>query len=241
VNNITQDLTKAEHEAQNITIKNHPEVFELVATMLNLYINGLNLIESLNDKNSDTAWVWLFLITRSFHSMRCAVELMKKAYYAQAMSLIRMVTEAYLLCGNCKNNKTIIDAILHNIPNKPDGKTTFNYRELAIAMDSLVVYEKDYIFECQFSHTSSLSLGIITTKTDSSNRELKLAPVYDEILFIACCELVLKNGLLMASFLEELLDALSKEKVNAWRIKAKTGVQQIQEWLDGLKERYGNC
>jgi len=33
---------------------------------------------------------------------------------------------------------------------------------------------------------------------------------------------------------------LSKEKVNTWRIKAKTGVQQVQEWLDGLKERYGN-
>lgn len=33
---------------------------------------------------------------------------------------------------------------------------------------------------------------------------------------------------------------LSKGKVNTWRIKAKTGVQQVQEWLDGLKERYGN-
>ena len=240
MNNITLNLIKAENEAQDITIKNHPEVFEAVATMLNLYINGFSLIGSLDNKNSDTDWVWLFLITRSFYSIRCSVELMKKAYYAQAISLIRMVTEAYFLCGNCENDKTITDAVLHNIPNRPDGRTIFDYKKLATNMDSLVVYEKDYIFECQFSHTSSVSLGIMTTKINSNNRELKPVPAYEEILFIACCELVFKNGLLMASFLEKLLENLSKENVNAWRIKAKTGVQQVQEWLDELKERYGS-
>jgi len=240
MNNITLNLIEAEKKAQAITIKNHPEVFELVATMMSLYINGFNLIGSLDDKNSDTDWVWLFLLVRSFYSIRCSVELMKKAYYAQAISLIRMVTEAYFLCGNCENDKTIIDAVLHKIPNRPDGSTIFHYKKLAKAMDSLALYEKDYVFECQFSHTSNLSLGIMTTKINSSNRELRPVPVYDETLFIACCELALKNGFLMASFVEKLLDGLSKEKVNAWRIKAQTGVQQIQEWLDGLKERYGN-
>jgi len=241
VNNIKKlDITKAEHKAQDITIKNHFEVFELVTTMLNLYINGFSIVGRLDDKNSDTDWVWLFLIVRSFYSIRCSIELMEKAYYAQAVSLIRMVTEAYFLCGNCENDKTIIDAVLHNMPNRPDGSTRFNYKELAINMDALVMYEKDYTFECQFSHTSNLSLGIMTTKINSSNRELRPVPVYDEILFIACCELALKNGFLMASFVEKLLDDLSKEKVNAWRIKTKTGVQQIQEWLDGLKERYGS-
>ena len=240
MNNTALNLIKAENEAQTITIKNHSEVFELVATTLNLYINGFSLIGSLNHKNSDTDWVWLFLITRSFYSIRCSVELMKKAYYAQAISLIRMVTEAYFLCGNCEKDKAIIDAVLHNIPNRRDGSTRFNYKKLATDMGALVMYEKDYIFECQFSHPSSLSLGIMTTRVNSDNRELKPVPAYDEILFIACCELVFKNGLLMASFLEKLLEDLSKEKVNAWRIKAKTGTQQIREWLDGLKERYGS-
>lgn len=240
MNDIIRDIIKAERKAQDITIKNHFELFELVTTMMNLYINGFNLIGTLDDTNSDVDWFWLFLTTRSFHSIRCSVELMKKAYYAQAVSLIRMVTEAYFLCGNCEKDKTIIDAVLHNIPNRRDGSTRFAYKELATNMGALLMYKKDYIFECQFSHTSNLSLGIMTTEINSSNRELELAPVYDEILFIACCELVLKNGLLMASFVEKLLDDLSKEKVNTWRIKAKTGVQQVQEWLDGLKERYGS-
>jgi hypothetical protein len=240
VDNIELNIPEAEHKAQNITVKKHLDVFELVTIMLNLYIHGFNLIGKLDDKNNDIDWVWLFLTVRSFHSIRCSIELMKKAYYAQAMSLIRMVTEAYFLCGNCENDQTIIDAILHNKPNKLGGRTIFKYKKLARDMGSLAIYENDYMHECDFTHTSSLSLGIMTTEINSTNRELSLVPAYDEILFVDCCELVLRNGLLVASFLEKLLDDVSKEKVNAWRITAKTGVQQIQQWLGGLKEKYVN-
>ena len=236
MDNIELNILEAERKVQNITVKNHFDVFELITTMLNLHIHGFNLIGKLDDKNSDTDWVWLFLTVRSFHSMRCALELMKKAYYAQAISLIRMVTEAYFLCGNCENNKTISDAILHNKPTK----LIFNYKILADDMRCPALYKNCYMHECDFTHTSSLSLGAMTTEINPTNRELSLVPTYNEILFLDCCELILRNGLLMASFLEKLLDDLSKEKVNAWRMKAKTGVQQIEQWLDGLKAKYGN-
>lgn len=240
MNRRTVDLIEAEKKAKEITIKNHREEFELLTKMLNLYTSGFSMIPHLNDKNSDNDWVWLFLMTRSFLSIRCAIELMTKAYYAQAMALIRIVTEAYFLCGNCENNKTIIDAVIHNIPNKRDGRTIFNYKELAKKMDSLGLYENDYRHECSFSHTSSLSLGIMTTVIDSNNRELSPVPDYKELLFMDCCELAFRNGLLMVRFVEKLIDNVSKEKVNAWRVKAKPEVELIQEWLSGLKERYGS-
>ena len=240
MNRRTVDLIEAEKKAKEITIKNHREEFELLTKMLNLYTSGFSMIPHLNDKNSDNDWVWLFLMTRSFLSIRCAIELMTKAYYAQAMALIRIVTEAYFLCGNCENNKTIIDAVIHNIPNKRDGRTIFNYKELAKKMDSLDLYENDYRHECSFSHTSSLSLGIMTTVIDSNNRELSPVPDYKELLFMDCCELAFRNGLLMVSFVEKLIDNVSKDKVNAWRVKAKPEVELIQEWLSGLKERYGS-
>lgn len=240
MNDVTLDLIKAEKEAQEITVKKHMEVFELLTTMLNLYINGFNLIPSLDSKNSDTDWVWLCLITRSYYSLRCSIELMKKAYYGQAMALIRIVTEAYFLCGNCEDDQTIADAILRNKPNRPDGRTIFNYRELADNMRASDVYEKDYVSECQFAHTSSLSVKIMTTRISASNRRLNPVPEYNELLFIACCELALKNGVLMASFLEKLLGDLSQEKVNTWRLQVKTGTQAILEWLDSLKHTYGD-
>ena len=240
MNNITLNLIESEKKVKDITIKSNPEEIELLATLLSLYTNGFSLLGNLDNKTSDTNWLWLFLITRSFFSIRCSIELMMKAYYAQAIALIRIVTEAYFLCGNCEKNKTIIDALLHNKPNMPNGKTKFVYKDLATAMDVLPLYEKDYIFECNYSHTSSQSLGIMTIEINASNRELKPVPFYDEISFITCCESAFRNGLLMAEFLERLLANVSKEKVKAWRIEAKTGVQQIKEWLSGLKERYGS-
>ena len=238
MNRLTVNLIEAEKEARKVTIKRHPKESELLTTMLNLYTSGLSLLPYLNSKISDTNWVWLFLITRSFFSLRCAIELMRKAYYAQAMALIRIVTETYFLCGNCENNKAIVDALLHNKPNRPDGKTIFTYKELAKDMAALPIYENDYLFACKYSHTSSLSLGIMTIETDISNRELKPVPFYDEISFIACCELAFRNGMLMADFLEKLLANVSKERVKVWRIKAETEVQQIQDWLAKLKEKY---
>ena len=239
-NNIRVNLVEAENQARAITIKRHYDVCELLTTMLNLYTTGFSLIGALDNKGSDTDWVWLFLITRSFFSLRCSVELMMKAYYAQAIALVRIVTEASFLCGNCEKDRTIIDALLHNKPNRPNGKTRFDYKQLATDMKASLIYEKDYTFECNYLHTSSQSLGIMTTESNGSNRELQPVPFYDEIAFITCCESAFRSGLLMAEFLERLLDDLSKEKVRAWRVTAKTGVEQIKEWLSGLKERYGS-
>ena len=117
--NQNRDLIADERQTLKKTVANHGEEIELLATMLNLYINGFSLTGSLNDQNTDINWVWLFLLTRSFHSLRCSLELMQKGYYAQTMALLRMVTEAYFLCGNAKKNPTIADAILRN---KPTGR-----------------------------------------------------------------------------------------------------------------------
>ena len=233
MNRLALDLIEAEKKAREVTVKNHPNESELLTTMLNLYTSGFSLLPHLNSKTSDTNWVYLFLITRSFLSISCAVELMRKAYYAQAIALLRVVPEAYFLCGNCENNTTIVDTLLHNKPQR------FRYKDLAKAMNALPIYENDYAFECNYSHTSSLSLGIMTVEIDASNRWLKPIPFYDEMSFTACCALAFRNGLLMAYFLEKLLDDVSKEKVKAWRVELKTKVQRIQEWLAKFKEKYG--
>ena len=80
----------------------------------------------------------------------------------------------------------------------------------------------------------------MTTVIDSNSRELSPVPDYKELLFMDCCELAFRNGLLMVRFVEKLIDNVSKEKVNAWRVEAKPEVELIQEWLRELKERYGS-
>ena len=107
-------------------------------------------------------------------------------------------------------------------------------------MDATVMYEKDYAFKCKFSHFTSLSAGIMTIEIDSHSRQLTLVPVYDKVLFLACCELALKNGRLMTQFVYELLTDLSEEKANNWLAKSTEGIKEIDDWLDDLKHKYGS-
>jgi len=240
MNNTTLNLIEAEKKAKDITIKNHPEVFELVEIMMHLYITGFNLIGDSNIKR-DTDKVWLALIVRSYHSLICSVALMERGYYAQSMALIRMVIEAYFLCGNCEKDKTIVDAVLHNKPNRPNGKTRFYYSTLAAKMGASDWHDSDYVFACDFTHMSHRTTeAMTTTKIRPGYRSLKLLPSYDELAFIACSKLLLRNGLLMTKFLGRLLDEVSKENVTTWHIKARAAVQQAEEWSGGLKGRYGN-
>ena len=66
MNNITLNLIESEKKVKDITIKSNPEEIELLATLLSLYTNGFSLLGNLDNKTSDTNWLWLFLITRSF-------------------------------------------------------------------------------------------------------------------------------------------------------------------------------
>jgi len=234
MNNITLNLIEAEKKAEDVAVKNHPKVFELVEIMMSLYVDGFNLIGNPNNEDKDMGRVWLFLVTRSFHSIMCSVELMKKGYYAQAMTLIRMVIEAYFLCGNCEKDKTIIDALLRNKSNRRP-----TWRTYAKNMNALNWYKKDYVFACQFSHSSYLSLGAMTTEINPSYRRLEFVPFYEEMPFLSCSKLLLRNGLLMTVFLGKMLGDSSKENVNSWHSRARTAIQDTQQWLDGLKGKYG--
>ena len=232
-------LIEAEKKAKDITTKNHPEVFELIETMMHLYISGFNLIGSSNIKG-DIDRVWSALIIRSYHSLVCSVELMQRGYYAQSMALIRIVIEAYVLCGNCAKDKTIVNAVVYKKPNRRSGKTTFDYRKLATNMDASDWYDNDYVFACHFSHMSHLTLEVMTTEINPHSRSLKIVPSYDELSFIACCKLLLRNGLLLTTFLGQLLDDVSEQNVTAWHTKATAAVKQVEEWSSRLKGRYHN-
>ena len=101
------------------------------------------------------------------------------------------------------------------------------------------MYEIDYDFECKFVHCSKLSMDIMTKRTDNDKLELQVVPTYEEQLFDFCCQFALKNGRLMSQFIYNLLTDLSEEKANAWLVKSTKGINEIDEWLDNLKKKYG--
>ena len=107
-------------------------------------------------------------------------------------------------------------------------------------MGSSVVYDKDYDFECEFVHCSNVSAGIVARSIDNSISELQIVPTYEELLFMSCCRLALKHGILMIRFLAELLADLLKEKADTWQTKSAIAIKEIGEWLDNLEGTYGS-
>jgi len=235
--NKTPSLVAFESQVKKVTRSKHQKELNLMADILNTYIDGFNLIDSFTfTEDNEVESAWLFLVTRNFHSMRCAIQLMLMGYYGQALSLLRTVTEDWFICHDCKSNPKTTQAVLYNKYKIPNRKLGLTYYQMAKRAGKLRVYEQDYRHQSKFTHSSALSLGILR---DPKTNEMRAAPSYDNILFLDCCELFFRNALGMTEFMELFLSKLSEDKVTSWR---KASVQKIQEtakWLTELREKYG--
>jgi len=230
-------LEDLEYEVREHTRSQHKRELDLVVSVLDTYINGFNLIDSfIFTKDNEVETAWLLLVTRSFGSMRCAMQLMQTGYYGQATSLLRTVTEDWFICHDCTNNQKTIQAILYNkyeIPNRREGLTFY---QMAERTGKLHVYKDEYHHESKVTHPTALSLGMLR---DPETGEIRAAPAYNEILFLYCCELMLRNAIGMTDFMERFLSKLSKEQVNSWRETAGQPCKEAAEWLNALQEKYG--
>jgi hypothetical protein len=234
----TENLSPIAYESQvkKITTSKHPLEIELMSKSLNLYVNGFNLIDEFTfTEENKIESAWLFLIIRSFHSIRCAIQLTLMGYYTQALSLLRTVTEDYFICHDCYNYPLTTSAILYNEYKIPNKKLELTYKKMAERAGKIKAYEQDYHHQSQFLHCSSQSLAVLR---DYKTNEIRAAPSYDTILFLDCCELMFRNALRMSEFIEHLLYSLSKEKSQKWLSEVATICKAITGWLNDIQTRY---
>jgi hypothetical protein len=234
----TPSLIVFETQVRKITSKSHQEEIELLTNILNMYINGFSSIGSFTynqDNEKETAW--LLLAARSFRSMRSALQLMLMGYYGQAISLLRTMTEDFLICHDCIKNTKAIEAILHNAYRIPSRENGLTFYAMADRTDNLKIYKKDYAHQSELTHPSALSIVIIR---DPKTDEINVAPRYDEILFLDCCEIMVRNALMMSEFMARLLSKLSKAKDTSWAENAKQTMDEASGWLNKMRELYGN-
>jgi hypothetical protein len=237
--NKTPSLIALEAQVKKVTRDSHQKEIELITNVLNMYINGFNSIGSFTynqDNEKETAW--LLLVARSFHSMRGALQLMLMGYYGQAISLLRTVTENFFICHDCIENPKAIEAILHNKYRIPSRKNGLTFYAMAERTDNLRIYRNDYAHQSEVTHPSALSLGIIR---DPKTDEINVAPRYDKILFLDCCEMMVRNALMMNEFMARLLSKLSKKtKATSWAEKAKQTIYEASDWLNKMREEFGS-
>jgi len=219
------NIIQLESYAQEDTKRSHWREIEIFAGILNAFTSGLNYVGSFEGKeDNETEYIWLLLLTRCLHSIRCAINLMLKGYYSQAMSLLRTGTEDWFICGTCQSNEQVRDYLLREKGYMP------KYKTLAIQMNVMDVYKGDYNYQSKFTHSSKLSLRVLL---DS------IAPKYDKMLFLLCAESLVRVFCRMAEYMGRFLSYLDKDKAKAWDSNNTQSFKDATSWLMELREKYG--
>ena len=68
---------------------------------------------------------------------------------------------------------------------------------------------------------------------------LIVAPAYDKLLFHACCELLMRNGLRVNEPMYALLNCFSDGSVETWHTMVEPAVVGIADWLKTFRQQYG--
>ena len=233
----TPSLIAFESQVKKVTRDRHQKEIILITDILNMYINGFNLIESFTfTKDNEVESAWLLLVSRSFQSMRCALQLMLSGYYGQAISILRTVTENIFICHDCIENTKTIEAILYDKYRIPDSNEGLSFRQMAIRTRNIKIYENDYAHQSRVNHPTALSLGMLR---DPQTNTVRVAPSYDKILFLDRCEIMVRNALMTNEFMVRFLSKLFGDRITHWEKKANQTCKDAVEWLKDLQEKYG--
>jgi len=237
------NLVQIEAKVKQTTARKRQKEISLITDLLNIYIKGFSLVTSFQrTQDNDVPYVWLLLLARSFHSMRSAVLLMLSGYYGSALTLLRTVTEDWLVGKDCEHYQPTLDALLY-------GKHRFGNRELGLRYRDMaqrvkaedrvkdIVYPHDYVFQSKFTHAGRLSLAVMR---DQKTNELRVAPSYDGLLFYSCCDLLIRNGLRMNELMYKFLKSCSDETAETWSKMVEPAVKDMGDWLRTLQQKYGD-
>ena len=226
-------IIEQERATLKTTRQNHVREIEIFAGMLNTFTSGFNRMGSfvLKDDN-ESEFIWLLLSTRCLHSLRCSIDLMLKGYYSQAMSIIRTITEDWFICGNAQGNDDVRNCLLNDKGRMP------RYIDLAEQMKAINIYEGDYRYQSKFTHSSKLSLRVLT---NPKTNEMRIASVYDEMLFLLCAESLIRVFLLMAEYLGRVLFYIDKDKAKSWDAQNGQNVKDASKWLEEIRVKYSNA
>ena len=226
LNIITQESSNKE-----TTIQKHWREIEIFTGILNVFTSGFSYIGSFVRKDdNEPEYIWLLLVTRSLHSIRCSIDLILKGYYSQAMSLLRTGTEDWFICKNAQDNKVVRDCLLRDEGRMP------KYSKLAWEAGAMKLYRGDYAYQSKFTHSSQLSLGVLQ---DLNTNNMRVAPTYDETLFLLCAESLMRVSLIMLEYMWLFLSYIDKDKAKSWDNQNSQNIKNASNWLMELQNKYG--
>lgn len=224
------DVTKLETPADTITRQHHQTEISLMVEILNVFLAGFNKMGTV-DVVIDERRIILLELIMSFHALLCACRLSISGFYAQGMSLLRQITENWMVCATCKNDEHVREHILTGEGNK------LNYYQLAKSLGVLKSIYADYKLQSKFTHGTNISLGILR-ETDLET--VRVLPTYEKLLFLSCAEAYFKYSYLMLDQMHKLLTSLSVENATKWDKETGNVASRIETWQKTFREEYRN-
>ena len=223
-----QVLDEEESRVMKRTSSKYKRELNLIVDLLDAYVGAFGLIGSLPEDN-DLRLAWLLLVTRSFNSMRCAYDLLRRGYYSQALSLLRSVDEDWLICKDCEKHQPTVDALLHEKGEL--GKGDLTYGKMAEREGIKQEWDQGYGHLSKFAHGRPLALDVLI---DPGSHEVRLGAHYDRVLLTYCCEVLIRAALRMTKYLVSVLGS----RAELWMKETEAIVKEARVWLAELDQRY---
>ena len=223
-------LEQQESQVASVTCHNHDHELRIGEELLQALFDGFNQIGplTLTSKN-EVQFAWLLLLARSTHSMLCSQRLMKTGYYSQALALLRTVTEDWLISEDCVKTPATLEALLHRKNDKLGG-----YKAMATRVGALEAYD-DFDQQSVFVHSRPLSLRVLISP---ETHNLTTAPVYNKLLFLSCCESMLKYATKMLLLMSRVISQLVPDRLAGWKQRTAYPVDNAADWLTQIKAQY---
>ena len=124
----------------------------------------------------------LFLATRSFNSVRTALQVLGRGYYQQAMALVRMAKEDQLVAQDIESHPPTLDALFDGQGKIGKGKLALEKMAERVSPKTKVAWDDDYGGLSKFgTHPRIESMqGLVITDSDG-RMTLRAGGHYDEV------------------------------------------------------------
>ena len=134
------DLRQRDERTTSIIQEKHEDDLVLIEEALELLLDGWTEFSSQKRKpDNRLESARLFLVTRSFNSLRMALPILEQGYYQQAMALTRMAMEDQLIGHDIEIHSPTLDTLLSR-----KGKLHFPSMARRISPKAKATWDDDY-------------------------------------------------------------------------------------------------
>jgi hypothetical protein len=221
-------LDELEDENRRETLKHHARDVALIQRVLNDFLPAFDALHGYRMQH-DWERLLLILTVKAFNSLRCAYDALLRAYYSQALTLVRTVYEDNLTCLYVHNHRD--EASLWLKGAKVPSFATMRSRLHDLPEEKL---RESYGILSTFAHPREGAL-LVTIERLGSTVHLRLGGRFDSDHFIAAAYMLLAYGTGMLA-IPAIFLATSRPD---WLKRITDTRDEVIAWLRRVNEEMG--